>query len=131
MLRSALAVFAGIVVLTITSFAMEAIADPLLTSLFPQSLPNHAAINRSLLASLFSLTCTLLCIAAGGYVTAWLARRSPVRHAIIMGAIEVAFTVWAMISFPEQAPLRNWILTMIATVPAAWCGGAIRAKSIA
>jgi len=54
-------------------------------------------------ASLFLPTYTALCVAAGGFVTAWLARRSPVRHALIMGVIEVALTVLAMRSFRDQA----------------------------
>jgi hypothetical protein len=128
MIRSALAILAGIVVLTITSFAIEAVADPLLLRMFPNALPNRAAISHNLPATLFQLAYTLLSIAAGGYVTAWLARRSEVRHAVIMGAIEVALTVWAMFSFPNEAPLVNWILSMLLIVPAAWCGALLRIR---
>jgi fatty acid desaturase len=70
----------------------------------------------------------MMCVAAGGYVTAWLARRAEIRHAVIMGAIEVALTIWAMIELPDQAPMWAWILGMVLIVPAAWVGGAIRAK---
>jgi hypothetical protein len=129
MLRSALAIFAGIVVLTITSFAIEAVADPLLLRMFPNALPNRAAISHNLPASLFQLAYTLASIAAGGYVTAWLARRSQVRDAVVMGAIELALTVWAMFAFPNEAPLRNWILSMLLIVPAAWCGALVRLRS--
>jgi len=69
-----------------------------------------------------------LCVAAGGYVTAWLARRSETQHAAIMGAIELAMTVWVMIELPHQAPLWSWIAGMALMVPAAWCGGLLRAK---
>lgn len=128
MIRSALAVLAGIIALTILSFAIEAAANPVLLKLFPEALPNQAALSRNLPASLFMFAYTALSIAAGGYVTAWFARRFPVRHAVIMGVIEVALTVWAMQSFADKAPLRNWILGMASTVPAAWCGGMLRAK---
>jgi hypothetical protein len=125
MIRSVLAVLAGIVTLTVSSFAIEAVADPLLLWMFPHALPNRAAISHNLPATLFQLTYTALCIAAGGYVTAWLARRSAVPHAVIMGVIELAFTGWAMASFPGEAPLGNWIAGMVMIVPAAWFGGAV------
>lgn len=130
MIRSGLAVLAGIVTLTISSFAIEAAVDPLMTRLFPHALPNRAAISHNLSATLFLFGYTALCVAAGGYVTAWLARRSPVRHALLMGAVQVALTVWAMMSLSlrNEAPLRNWIGALVFTIPAAWCGGIFRAK---
>jgi hypothetical protein len=130
MIRSILAVLAGIVVLTVLSFAIEAVADPLLLKLFPQALPDQTALSYNLPVSLFTLAYTALSIAVGGYVTALLARRLPVRHAVIMGAIEVVFTAGAMLSFRDQAPLRNWILAMAIAVPAAWSGGRIRARRV-
>ncbi len=133
MIRSALAVLAGIVTLTITSFAIEAAADPLMTRLFPHALPNRAAISHNLPATIFLFAYTALCVAAGGYVTAWLARRSPVLHSLLMGAVQVALTVLAMMSasLRNEAPLRNWIGALVFTIPAAWCGGLLRAKQIA
>ena len=123
MLRSVLAILAGIAVLTASSFAIEAIANPLMFKLFPHAIPNRAAISHNLPATLFQFFYTAWCIAAGGYVTAWIARKARARHAVIMGAIEVALTLIAMWSFAGEAPLRNWIVGMVLTVPAAWCGG--------
>jgi len=128
MIRSILAVLAGIAVLTATSFAIEAVANPLLMRMFPNALPNQSAISHNLPAALFLFTYTSLCVVAGGYVTAWLARRSQTLHAVIMGGIQTVLTVWAMLSIPEQAPLRNWIVGIALTVPAAWCGGMLRAR---
>jgi hypothetical protein len=128
MLRSILAVLAGIAVLTIASFAIEAAADPLLLRMFPQALPNLAAISYNLPASLFMIGYTMLCVAAGGYVTARMARRAAVWHAIVMGVIQVALTVWAMEAFADKAPLRNWVLTIALTVPATWFGGMLGSR---
>lgn len=128
MIRSVLAVLAGIVVLTVTSFAIEAAADPLLMRMFPHALPNEAVMSQNVPAKLFMVFYTMLCVAAGGYVTAWVARRSKMWHAIIMGAIEAALTVWVMIKFSHHAPLWSWILGIGLIVPAAWLGGVIRAK---
>ena len=130
MIRSILAVLAGIAVLTASSFAIEAVANPIMIRMFPNALPNQSAISHNLPATLFLFTYTSLCVAAGGYVTAWLARRSRMLHAVIMGFVQVALTVWAMLSIPDQAPLRNWIASLILTVPAASFGGMLRARTV-
>jgi len=128
MIRSILAVLAGIAVLTATSFAIEAVTNPLLLRMFPNALPNQSAISHNIPATLFLFIYTSLCVVAGGYVTAWIARRSQMLHASIMGGVQSLLTVWAMLSIPEQAPLRNWIASIVLTVPAAWCGGMLRAR---
>jgi hypothetical protein len=118
MIRSALAVLAGILALTVSSFAIEAVVNPLMTQVMIQKVP----------ARIFTLAYTLLCVAAGGYVTAWLAHRAEVRHAVIMGAIEAVFTVGAMLALPGHAPLWSWIAGIALIIPAAWLGGMLRAK---
>ena len=60
MIRSILAVVAGIVVLTIVSFAIEAVADPLLMRMFPAALPDAAALSANFPARLFMLAYTLV-----------------------------------------------------------------------
>ena len=128
MIRSILAVIAGIAALTITSFAIEAVANPILLRIFPETLPDEAAINRNVPASLFLFTYMTLCVVFGGYVTAWIARRSPVRHALIMGAVQLGLNVMAYFSFTDLAPLQIWIISALLVVPAAWFGGVLRAR---
>jgi len=132
MIRSIVAVLAGLVVLTIVSFAIEAAADPLLMHLFPGALPNAAALAGNFAARLFMLAYTTFSIVVGGYVTAWIARRAQLTHAAIMGAIEVAFTLYVMIAAPfaeaHQAPRWGWITGMILMIPAACLGAAIRTR---
>ena len=112
--------------MTVTSFAIEAAADPLLMRMFPQALPTREAIGQNAWSSLFMYAYTALCVAFGGYVTAWIAKRAPVRDALIMGVVQVGLTVLAMFSLREQAPLRNWIIAMLMTIPCAWAGGVFR-----
>jgi hypothetical protein len=127
-LRSMLAILAGLVVLTVTSFAIEWAADPILLRLFPRALPNSSALETNLYASLFMYLYTAFCVAAGGYMAAWIARRSPVAHAVAVGVIELALTIWAMEAVVTHAPLRNWIVGIVTVVPAAWIGGLLRIK---
>jgi hypothetical protein len=135
MIRSALAVLAGIAVLTITSFAIESMANPLLREAWPQTFQDPSAFTTNVPASLFLYFYTGLCIICGGYITAWLAGRAPVRHAVIMGAIQTALTLIAWLSAGQggavpEAPLRNWVAIIALTIPAAWYGGTLRARGV-
>jgi len=126
--RSILGVLAGIVVLTVLSFAIEWAVDPVLLRLFPRALPDQSALNTELYASLLMYFYTFLCVVAGGYVTAWIAGRAPVLHAVIMGIVQLGLTIYAMKAVVVHAPTRNWIIGMVTVVPAAWLGGILRAR---
>ena len=125
--RSILGVLAGIVALTVASFAIEAVADPVMMHMFPNALPNRAALESNLPASIFLFFYTSLCVVLGAYVAAWIAGRAPVLHALIMGAVEIALALMAMAHFTDL-PRRNFIVSLILTLPVAWIGGALRAK---
>jgi hypothetical protein len=127
-LRSVLAVIAGIAVLTATSFAIEWLTDPVLASVFPEA-QSEGAMSHNGVRKLIMFVYTTLCVACGGYVTAWLARGSEVRDAVIMGAIQTALTGLAMIEFRDKAPLWVWMAGIVVTVPAAWSGGILRVKA--
>jgi hypothetical protein len=128
MLRSALAVVVGLIVITVTSFAIEAVANPFLMRMFPEALPDQAALSRNVPAWLFMLAYTLACVAGGGYVAALLAGHYPVRHAVVMGVVQSALMVPAMFAFPNHTPLWRWMVGMVLVIPAAWCGGVIYAR---
>ena len=84
MLRSALAILAGLIVILVASFGIEAAVTPLLLKMFPVALPNEAAMSGNLAVWLFTFAYTLLCVVAAGYVTARLAKHHAVRHAHAM-----------------------------------------------
>lgn len=128
-LQSVGAIIAGIIVLTAVSFAIEAAADPLMVHFFPRALPDSNALKDSVPAHLVMFAYTFLSVVAGGYVTAWIARHAPVRDAVIMGAIEVLLTAWAMRALAHQAPLWSWITGMVFCIPAAWLGGVLRVRT--
>jgi hypothetical protein len=124
MIRSILAVLAGIAVLTAASFAIEAAVDPLLLRLFPRALPDPAALSTNQWVRTFTFAYGLLCVASGGYVAARIARRLPIRHAAAMGIVQAGLTIAAMFS-PEasHASRLQWITIAIVSVPAALAGG--------
>jgi len=95
-------VLAGIAAITVTSFAIEAVVEPLMMRTFPSALPDRTAISHSIPASLFTFAYSALCIAFGGYVTAWVARNSKCacgNH----GAIQAALVIPAMLAYPDLA----------------------------
>jgi len=125
MLRSAGAVAAGILVLTVLSFAFE--WGALLLSgadvgLTPQ---NMSTPLRALVSVM-----TLLSVVAGGYVTASLAARRPVAHATMMGVVELVLTGAVVLSMTVE--VHEWlaIAGICLLVPAAWAGGALRAAQL-
>ena len=124
MLRSVLSVLAGIAVLTAASFAIETVLNPVLLHAFPHALPDAAALRANPYARSLTFAYGFACVAAGGYVTAWIARRSPIAHAAVLGILQAALTVAAMFS-PEasHASRTQWILTALLTLPAALAGG--------
>jgi hypothetical protein len=121
MLRSVLAVLAGIAVLTAASFAIEAAVDPLLLHLFP-----NATLSTNPWVRTLTFAYGFMCVAAGGYVTARIARRLPMRHAAGMGIAQAGLTIVAMFS-PEanHASRLQWIAIAGMSTPAALAGGAL------
>lgn len=115
MIRSVLAVVAGILTLSILSFTIEWMIDSLLKT--------HL---DSLGVSLATMIYTLICIAAGGYVTAMLASRAHLRLVVIMGVLQVIMTIGAMIRFRAAGGVWTWIVGMSLMIPASWMGGSLR-----
>jgi hypothetical protein len=98
MIRSILAILAGLGAIIVTSAA-----NPLLMGMFPDALPSQAAMSHNLPVWLFTFSYTFLCVVAGGYVTARLAARSVVRHAVILGIVQSALTIPAMLAFADKS----------------------------
>jgi|SRR6476661_10345249 hypothetical protein len=126
MFRSLLSVLAGIAVLTVASFAIEAAVNPLLIRVFPEALPGPEALSSNPWVRTLMFVYGLMCVAAGGYVAARIARRLPVQHAAAMGIIQSGLTVMAMLSpGGNHASRWVWVVTAILTIPAALIGGVV------
>ena len=126
MIRSLLSVLAGIAVLTVASFAIEAALNPLLLRACPEALPGPEALSSDPWVRTLMFAYGLMCVAAGGYVTARVAQRLPVQHAAAMGIIQSGLTIMAMLSpVANHASRWVWIVTAILTIPAALVGGVV------
>jgi hypothetical protein len=126
MLRSMLAVLAGIAVLTAASFAIEAAVNALLLRAFPEALPGPAALSSNPWVKTLTFAYGLLCVAAGGYTAARVARRLPVQHAAALGIVQAGLTILAMLSpVANHASHLQWIIIAIVSIPAALAGGIV------
>ena len=126
MIRSTLSVLAGIAVLTVASFAIEAALNPLLLRVFPEALPGPEALSSNPWVRTLMFAYGLMCVAAGGYVTARIARRLPFQHAAALGIIQSGLTIVAMLSpGGNHASRWVWIVTAILTIPASLVGGVV------
>lgn len=126
MLRSVVSVLAGIAGLTVASFAIEAMLNPLLLRVFSDALPGQEALSSNQWVRALTFAYGLICVAAGGYITARIAERVPVQHAAAMGIFQAGLTIMAMLSpVGNHASRLQWITTAILTVPAAVVGGAV------
>jgi hypothetical protein len=58
---------------------------------------------------------------AGGYLAAFIARRTPAVHALIVGGLVMLAAVGNMLSIPH--PVWFWVIALILFLPASYVGG--------
>jgi hypothetical protein len=114
--RSAAAVIGGLIVLILLSFLIErTVGTALMQAL---GLGKEAVAVR-----LFVVSQTLLCMVAAGYVCARVSRRAGTKHAVVMGCIQLALTLYVMVALPGYGPIWISLVGVVLLVPAAWLGG--------
>lgn len=120
MLRSALAVIAGIATFSLLLLGMSVLG----TQLFGAE-PEW--INRSLATQLAWLLWNVVSMAVGGCVTASSAPRAFVQHAVVMAAIQTVFSLIAFFTVtPNTSPTWLWVAGMVLNIPAAISGARLR-----
>jgi hypothetical protein len=113
-------------VLTVASFAIEAVLNPLLVRIFPEARPGSEALSSNPWVRTLTFAYGLACVAAGGNITARVARRVPVTHAAVMGVIQAGLTIMAMLSpVGNHASRLQWVIIAILSIPAALVGGVV------
>lgn len=120
MLRSILAIIAGSVAWMVTALGMDAVLMAIAPNFF------DAGKVKSLPLLLFMMTYSLLFSVLGGYVTALVARRKEMQHALALGLLQFAMGFAATIKFFDTAPLWYHVVFLTLLIPAILIGGQLR-----
>jgi hypothetical protein len=124
--RSVLAILAGFVLIGLLAFGTDAIL--MAAGVFP---PMSAQIT-----SVGLLLGTLVYVAAyaifGCWLAAALAPSQPMRHALILGGLGLAFQLVIMATTPASGRTPLWynLLNLALVMPFAWAGGALRERQL-
>ena len=108
MVRSIVSVLAGELTLFVSSFAMEFVVDSILLRTSPHSFPNEQALAASNPVLAVTVGYTVLCSALAGLVTARVAVRAEVKHALALAALQEILTTIALVTHPALAPVWVW-----------------------
>src|SRR5215470_2417618 len=126
MVRSVLSVLAGIAVLTLASFAIEAALNPLLLQAFPEALPGPEALASNPWVRALTFAYGLMCVATGGYIAARVARRLPTTPTSVVGSSGRPHDYGNVVSGREPcitiAVDQNW---QVQSIPAALVRGVV------
>ena len=126
LLQGALAVLAGLVTVFVLSLATDHLFHSL--GVFPPWGEPMLETGDNLIALAYRALYAVL----GGYVTAWLAPRAPVGHALVLGMIGIALATLGAVAAWEMSPAWFLLALIAISLPAAWLGGTLyqrRARS--
>jgi len=119
--RSVLAVFAGLLVNVIPAVAIDGVLHA--TGVFP-AMPERMSDGLFILAAAYRV----LLGVAGAYVTARLAPRSPVMHALVLGSVGVAMCTAGMLAMRDAGPVWYPLSLIVLIVPCSLLGAALAGK---
>jgi hypothetical protein len=122
MTRSAAAVLVGYLVLAVSVAVKFLLIQTFLPEILPASGDEVFPHTGWLLVLLGSDIALMI---AGGYVTARLARRAPIAHALALGAVIVVLGLTWMFVFWGWLPLWYQVVLVSIAVPAAATGGSL------
>ena len=120
MMRSVLAIVAGFLLIGILSFG----ADAALRASMPELVSPTGRVDSPAVLALTIAYVGLFAI-TGCYMTGMLAPSRPMRHAIILGVLGLAFNVAGSAAMWNTAPAWYHIVSLALVMPYAYIGGAI------
>jgi hypothetical protein len=135
-IRSILAVVAGFVVASAVMMAVEAVNG---RYLYPElGKLAEGVTDREVLRSIFAgapagaflvvILGWVLGSLAGGCVAAWIGRRAPVGHALVLGGLLTLGGIANNLMIPP--PLWFWVAGLVVLIPAAYAGARLAPRPI-
>ena len=121
MIRSIFAVIAGSVVWTMMWLGSNA----LVMSLFPDWYGEGGKV-ESVPVLLFTILRSVILSLLAGYITAFIARRSEIKHSFALGVLQLVLGIMATIQSYDVAPLWYHALFLTLLIPSNVFGGWLR-----
>jgi hypothetical protein len=118
--RSILAIVAGFVLIGALAFGTGAALQA--AGLFPAPGEPVTDIGPLLLETAYVAVFAI----AGCWLAAWLAPNRPMRHALILGLLGLAFNLMGAVATWGQRPAWSILLNLALVMPYAWIGGRLR-----
>jgi len=100
-----------------------------LTALFPEAAPQPGELPDSAYL-VYNLTSGFFCMVIGGYVTAVMAGRGAMKHAIGLATISIAMSMVSMVKYGQEQPIWYSVALMFMALPSALLGGFLRARQM-
>jgi len=119
MIRSVIAVVTGFLLIGALSFG----ATALMKVAMPGAL---TARTESVPVLLLVMTYVAIFAVAGCYITAFIAGRSPMKHALVLGALGLIFNIVGTIDRWDTMPAWFHVISLLLVMPYAWLGGRLR-----
>jgi hypothetical protein len=123
--RSIAAVVIGFVVIGALAFG----ADAILRATVPGAFTANGRMEDPAML-LFVLGYVTLFAVAGCYLTARLAPRRPMAHALVLGLLGLCFNVVGTMAQWDHAPAWYHVLALALVMPSAWLGGWLREREL-
>ncbi|HEX2204940.1 MAG TPA: hypothetical protein VHG91_16640 [Longimicrobium sp.] len=120
-LRSAGAVFAGLLAIVVLSTATDAVLHA--TGVYPP-FPQRMADSLFVLAAAYRVVYGV----GAGYVTARLAPRSPTAHALALGGVGVVLSTAGAVAMGAYGPAWYSLANVAIALPCAWAGARLHAR---
>jgi hypothetical protein len=119
--RSIAAILVGFVLIAALSFG----ADAVLRQAMPDMFDASGRVESTALLLLIMGYVGLFAV-TGCYLTARLAPRRPMLHALVLGALGLAFNVAGSVAMWDTAPAWYHAASLALVMPYAWLGGRLR-----
>src|ERR1700686_5399985 len=123
MIKSILAIAVGFIAIALLSLG----ADWALRAAVPHAFSQSGRTESPVVLCLVLAYSAGLAV-SGSYLTARLAPHKPKKHALILGAIGFALSIFATISNWQSAPVWYHVIALALILPMAWVGGEVRER---
>jgi hypothetical protein len=125
MMKSIWAIVAGFLFIAALSIGSDAIMH----AIAPRLYGLHGETSNVVILCLMTMYVGVFAT-VGSYLTARLAPSRPMRHALILGALGLTFSLMTTAKMWNMAPAWYNIINLLLVMPYAWLGGRLRENEI-